>query len=233
MNNVRAPKLILTPDKEEWELFHVDKTSPDRYSLSYRPIAGQHGMVLIPQMLEREFLRVGRPEPGQKIVSQGRWECGPAALSMLLKESLWDVKRAMVASGWNNDDSGCSDENLIAAAKLLGYDLHPTLEPNGNACLLTVPSLNYKNKSHALCFNGIEMLDPNWGFKGRLWYGTEWGLETVCRYKRVITFKQFGCPEVPPRKKKVNLKKIKEQVLKQLLAKPTEDLIEDLFPAQD
>lgn len=230
MNDVRAPKLILTPDHEEWELFHVDK-STDRYSLSYKPVNGQHGMVLIPQMVEKEFVRQGRAEPNQKIINQGRWECGPAAMAMLLGESLWDVKRAMVASGWNNDDSGCSDDHLISAAKLLGHDLQSTLEPNGNPCLLTVPSLNYKNKNHALCFSGGEILDPNWGFKGRLWYGTEWGLETIYRYKRVITFKRFGCPEIPPRKKKVNLKKIKQEVLKQLLAKPTESLIEELFPS--
>lgn len=233
MKRVMAPKKLITSDNETWELFHTDTSIEYSHILSYRPEGATHGMVLRPSVIEQEFSRKGRTEPNQKIINQGRWECGPAALAMLLGESLWDVKRAMVHSGWNNDDAGCGDEQIILGAQKLGYELQATLEPDGNPCLLTVPSLNYRNKSHALCFNGKEMLDPNWGFKGRLWYGSEWGLDTVLRYKRVITFKKFGCSEIPKSKKKISLKKIKRDILDQLLSKSSEDLIEDLFPSNE
>ena len=233
MKKVMAPKKLLTSGNEKWELFYVDTSSDHFHMLSYRPEGGKDGVVLRPSVIEQEFSRKGRVEPDQKIINQGRWECGPAALAMLLGESLWEVKRAMVHSGWNNDDAGCSDEQIIMGAKKLGYELHATLEPDGNACLLTVPSLNYRNKSHALCFNGKEMLDPNWGFKGRLWYGSEWGLDTVLRYRRVITFKKFNCPEIENKKKKISLKKIKKEILDQLLLKTSEELIEDLFPSNN
>lgn len=215
-NNLRVPLKLIDPLKNEWEFKEESRNTEDyKFFLKYFSNNLNCGILLHPRMIETEFNRFHRPEPAKKIITQGRWECGPASLAMLLDESLRDVKKAMVACGWNNDDRGCSDKQLIDSAKLLGHEIHRTLEPNNNPCLITVRSLNYKKSNHAVFWNGSEILDPNWGYNGRFWYGTEWGPKTIHRIPRVITYKKYGCPDLPF-SKPTSVKKLKEQLVIQL-----------------
>jgi hypothetical protein len=46
-------------------------------------------------------------------------------------------------------------------------------------CILTVPSLNLKGRSHAVSWVNGELLDPNHGYAGRKTYGPDWGPFTV------------------------------------------------------
>ena len=150
-------------------------------TFSYVPEGQRHGMSLDAKMLEKNFSKKNRPSPISKIITQGRWECGPAALAMLLDESLREVKQACVHSGWNNDDHGINDNQIIQASALLGHIVKSTLEYKdiNQPCLLTVRSVNFDGMFHALCWNGFEILDPNFENIKRNSYGPDWEPKTV------------------------------------------------------
>jgi hypothetical protein len=164
-------------------------------------------------LLERDFTKELRPEPSQNIIKQGRWECAPASLAMLLDESLWDIKRALVHSGWNNDDYGCSTEQMIKASSLLGHEVYETKEAGNHPQVISLRSLNVKRSSHAIYWNGKEMLDPNWGFKGRLWWGCDWGPDVLNPSGKSLVKADSGCLKWERTFSRTSLKHIKRQIL--------------------
>lgn len=137
-------------------------------------------------MIETDFTRVGRPEPISNIVQQDKYGCSPAALSMLLGESYFRVKRAYAKFQWRNDNDGATDAMMLGAARMFGRDLvyvpqHAITKEVG-PCIVVVKSLNYENGAHAVVWNGSELLDPNWGYAGRKWWGVEWSPWTIGAY---------------------------------------------------
>ncbi len=185
LSKLRAPKVLFSHSGSKWVLADYDKDY--KYSLCYKKFDEESvrncAMVLSPFEVEQEFTRKHRNPPDAKITVQGRYECAAAALAMLLDEQLFFVKRAMGKLGWRNDDSGAGDDISIKAARLLGRDLI-SLDPkeipeNIGPCMVTVPSLNVPGMSHAVTWNGKEILDPNWGRPGRLYWGTEWAPWTM------------------------------------------------------
>lgn len=141
---------------------------------------------LVESKFKRKFI-----EPTAKIIEQGRWECGAAALAMLLGESLWNVKRALAKVGWNNDDRGVTSDKLIKAGLSLGYELIFTDKVKDHEpCLVTVPSLNVVKRTHAVCWTGQELLDPNLYDEKRKHYSPEWSLNALNRFDKVIRFKR-------------------------------------------
>lgn len=179
-----VPLIITTNDGEDWTL--AQSASRDSFFYSYRvPKLGVRCGVH-PSKIETEFSKSKRPEPNSKIITQGRWECGAASLAMFIDESLWDVKRALVHSGWNNDDNGVNCKQLVEAALKLGHNLEIRNELSLDPCLLTIKSLNVAGMFHSLCWNGSELLDPNWGNLKRFTYGPEWSPLTLPFLNRSI-----------------------------------------------
>lgn len=113
-----------------------------------------------------------------KLVIQGKYECAAAALAMLLDKELFFVKRAMGKAGWRNDDSGASDKIMAEAAYHFGYVIKRVrpekVIETGTPCILTVPSLNYEGRWHAVAWDGKRILDPNNGRPARNF----WPIET-------------------------------------------------------
>jgi hypothetical protein len=175
---MRAPSKIYDESGLAWEL--AGRASGPVGSLEYKSQALGVGAIVRPGDVETQFTRSGRPEPSSEIVRQGRWECGASALAMLLGESLWDVKRAAVAAGWNNDDRGLGTAAMIQAARILGHSIAATAGASASRPqVIMLPSLNLKNSRHAVYWDGRETLDPNWGYPGRKWWGVEWSPETI------------------------------------------------------
>lgn len=188
---IQAPQILEAEGSSSpWRLVSWDK---ERKSLAYKN-DNHKNLISIPIfLLEKHFPRKSRPEPSSKIIKQGRWECGPATLAMMLGESLWDVKRAMVKVGWNNDDGGCTDTQLINAASLLGHEVYRTLDSGNFPQILSTPSLNVKRMNHVVYWNGTELLDPNWGYKGRTFWGCEWGPEVIKTRSIALVKAETGC----------------------------------------
>jgi hypothetical protein len=141
------------------------------------------GIVMSPQDIELEFTRQGRPEPTTKIHVQGKWDCAAASLSMLLGVNPFFARNAMGKAGWRNDDRGASSWMEIEGARNLGVDLleihREDFKPGLGPCTVSIPSLNYKGRYHAVTWNGKETLDPNWGREGRKFWGCEWSPWTM------------------------------------------------------
>lgn len=136
-----------------------------------------------PYEVEKNFKRDGRPVPKSSIIQQGKYECLPTAIAMMLGESLFSIKRAMAKFEWRNDDKGATDEMAFKACQLLGYDLL-SLEPEDltedlGPCILNLRSLNVPRMNHAVTWKNQEILDPNWNRPGRLFWGTEWCPVTI------------------------------------------------------
>jgi ABC-type bacteriocin/lantibiotic exporter with double-glycine peptidase domain len=137
-----------------------------------------------PYQLEHDFAERDK-RPTQKIVTQGKYECGAAALAMATGHTLFNVKRALGRHGWRNDNYGLGSRPSIAAARDLGFDL--LYVPSRvmykfdelPTAVLTVPSLNYKGRWHAVTWLNGEMLDPNWDHGQRKTYGREWNPFTI------------------------------------------------------
>lgn len=227
LENVLAPRIL---SSSEFPVpFRLVEWDRERKSLTYQS-GSSSGLMCVPIfLLEKHFQRdkYHRPSPKQKIITQGRWECGPATLAMLLNESLWNVKRAMVKVGWNNDDRGCTDTQLINAAALLGHEVYRTKDEGLFPQILSIPSLNVKNMSHVIYWNGTEMLDPNWGYKGRLFWGCEWGPEVLRQRPTVLVRADSGCSKFEPPSKPTSIKALKKSIC-EILNAPKED---DKVPA--
>lgn len=141
--------------------------------------------------LELNYKRSFTEPFSQKIVEQGRWECAPASLAMLINEPLRTIKKELVKLGWNNDDYGCGSKMILEVAKKLGHNLILTSNVfYFEKCFISVPSVNMKDKSHALCWNGEEILDPNLYNEKRKHYSPEWTLNSILRNPLVIRYKR-------------------------------------------
>jgi hypothetical protein len=69
---------------------------------------------------------------------------------------------------------------MIKAAALLGHLLKESEQAkDSEPQIITLRSLNERGANHAVYWNGTEMLDPNWGYRGRNWWGVEWSPETI------------------------------------------------------
>lgn len=142
------------------------------------------GVVLRPQLIEVEF-HSREKNPIQTIVEQGKYECGPAALAMCTGHTLFNVKRAAGRHGWRNDSSGIGSEASHGCVQDLGFEMiylnrwRLALLDDVPSAILTVPSLNYKGKWHAVAWVGGEILDPNHGHPTRKTYGPEWNPHTI------------------------------------------------------
>lgn len=185
---VQAPEKLVALDNSQWELVkRKRKNSSSLYFeyksefLSYKNIDNQDILMTYSTLVEKEYTKKQRPEPISPIITQNRWDCGPAALAMLLGESFREVKQACVFSGWNNDDEGIYDYQIIQASALLGHIVKSTKDWNdlNQSCLLTVNSLNFKGRYHAVCWNGFEILDPNYKNLKRFSYGPDWEPITI------------------------------------------------------
>ena len=106
-------------------------------------------------------------------------------MAMATGHTLFNVKRAAGRYNWRNDSSGIGSEASIGAVRELGFEMiylnrremyHLNEVPT---CVLTVPSLNYKGRWHAVTWMNGEILDPNWGREGRNVYGKEWSPFTI------------------------------------------------------
>lgn len=189
----RAPQTIFSNNKEftlkranDFKVLHNYTESTHSSIETARPT----GLMLTSYQIESEFKREFI-HPQGSVITQGRWECAPASLAMLLGESLWTVKRALAKIEWNNDDRGTTPQMCLTAAKNLGYNLIFTKDVNDNEpCLITVCSLNMKDKTHAVFWNGSEILDPNLYNTHRKHYSPEWTLNSLLRYPKVIRFKR-------------------------------------------
>lgn len=205
--NLRIPNVLFDIDGEKWvneKLLNKDPFfSPNGkdYFYAYSRDNCHYGAAVNPIQIETSFSKKGRETPTQEIVQQGRWECGPASLSMMLNIPLWDVKRSLVKVGWNNDNYGVSSNKLIKAAHLLGFDIMRTLNPKDKPCLITVQSLNIKSAFHAVYFNGNQLLDPNYEKEGRNYYGVEWGPSTIRARGPFLAFRNEELVEFFPKKK--------------------------------
>lgn len=151
-------------------------------------------MTLHPVRIEKYFEILDRPTPKAKIIKQGKYECAAASLAMLLNKPLFDVKRALVKHGWNNDNKGCTSEAMVLAAREFGIDLLPIekkhLKPGIGPVELCVPSLNYSGRSHAVVWNGEEILDPNYGYDDRKVYSSGWAPWTIDAQNGMLVLKK-------------------------------------------
>lgn len=176
-----APLHLVSASGSEWELVGIDRrhNEPLEYKLKETKVS----VAITAVDVETDWTRKGRPEPTREIIVQGKYECAAASLAMLLGEKLFTVKRAMGKAGWRNDDRGAGDQVMMEAARYLGRDLlkigkYQFGEISGSASL-TLPSLNIKGMYHAVTWTGEEILDPNWGREGRVFWGCEWNPQTI------------------------------------------------------
>ena len=115
-----------------------------------------------------------------EFIRQGKYECAAACLAMLLGHTLFNVKQALGAVGWRNDSEGVWHHQTREVARMFERDL---ISGNKNAiknfnqfvipkvnmpnCMLTIPSMNYEGKFHAVTWLDGKILDPNNGVPGR------------------------------------------------------------------
>jgi hypothetical protein len=150
--------------------------------LLYRePDFGMSAQFKEPRQLEMAYTTHGRPEIDGGFVQQGKFECVPAAIANVLKTSMFEVRRALAAEGWRNDDYGCSTAIQLRALRNMGiHAAYTKIAPTDDkSCIVCVPSLNYPRALHAIGYDGEQMIDSNWGYKGRRWWGTEWKPRTI------------------------------------------------------
>jgi hypothetical protein len=105
---------------------------------------------------------------------------------MILNEPFYAVKKAFAKVGWHNDNRGVTSELDLKVARMFGRDLIETNKPVGKPCLITVPSLNLKDRWHAIAWDGKQILDPNYGYEGRKFWTPEWAPWTVAASKFLV-----------------------------------------------
>lgn len=145
------------------------------------------GFVINSHKAEMNFTRK-LIEPKGKYITQGKWECAPASLAMLLDVSLDLVLEALIDCGWENTEFGTTMDQLnLATKKILNKELIFSYDCRFETrSILTLPSLNVIGKSHAVFWDGKEILDPNFGFEGRKHYSPSWTVDTILKYNRII-----------------------------------------------
>lgn len=130
---------------------------------------------------------VGSKTPTE-LVPQGKYECGAAALAVLLGHTLFNVKRVLGDCGWRNDFDGVTEKQLRYAARAFGRDLvwcnYGMLDtmkyelPMPNA-VITIRSLNYKKKWHGIAYYEGQVIDPNFGMAGRKYWFADADLKCI------------------------------------------------------
>lgn len=223
-----VPQHIISASGSEWIILGLDKDG--KKSIEYQLKGTKVSVAVTPGEVEIDWTRKGRPEPKSAITVQGKYECAAASLAMLLGEKLFTVKRAMGKFGWSNDDRGASSLVMIEAARYLGRDLLEIgkyqIEPDMGPASLTLPSLNVEGMSHALTWNGTEILDPNWGREGRIFWGCEWNPKTLGATHALILLSKNLTDEQRVRQNKAHrknrsladIRKFSEQIMKELEA---------------
>lgn len=174
--------LILKDSKNN--LFHLDEefSVSDSHSYWGEINSAFCGFFLKSNRIEVEFKRDIVVPKTQEIVTQGTYECAAAAYSMLAKIPLEEVIKCLYALGWKNDQNGIGTELLEKASKvLLNKDLIYDHSSSNDPCMIIVPSLNLKGNSHALYWNGEEMIDPQFYNQNKLHYSPLWNLNSIYR----------------------------------------------------
>ena len=224
-NKYRVPYVIYGDEGSRWEFICVDEQDPRllRYWSDYYGA----GLSLSPGVIEKEFRVKYRRKPKTKIVVQDKWSCAASALAMITGEHIFFVKQAMGKAGWRNDEYGSSNAVLIEAARLLGKDLihvpRSEFSHDMGPAIITVPSLNYKGRAHAVAWNGKEILDPNYGRPGRKYYGVEWAPWTVNALsalvlldKRLPDHERQEIDKLTRKRDRDNIKIVRAAIFKQL-----------------
>jgi len=143
------------------------------------------GVIMRPFQVEQQFGDRPGKRPNGRIVTQPKWGCMAAAVAMATGHELYHVTQAFGRHGWRNDDSGCSWEPSLAGIRDLGFEMIYLSQrwlyqmDRVPTCIVTVPSLNYPKRSHALAWADGEILDPNFDRPGRFTYGREWNPFTI------------------------------------------------------
>jgi hypothetical protein len=174
---MRVPKHIINYSGEKYTFSGFDFTG---LRLIYSSKELLRNLVLAPSQIETRWSKVGRPKAQSIIINQDRWTCAPAAVAMLLDIGHFESKRGFAKAGWQNNDSGLSEEVLFKGVSHLGEMLVevPSLRENESGLILC-RSLNIPSLTHMVCWNGSEILDPNTSIAGRNWWGPEWSPETI------------------------------------------------------
>jgi hypothetical protein len=142
---------------------------------------------------------------------------------MATGHTLFNVKRLAGKAGWRNDSSGINWEASRHAYNSLGFSsiyLHKSRLWHLNevpSAVLTVPSLNYKGKWHAVAWVNGEILDPNMGYPGRKTYGPDWNPHTI------------GCSGAEILLKPMS--RIQLEDIKTLVLRVDEDMVEAIMEA--
>ena len=127
---------------------------------------------------------VGNRAPSE-IVRQGKYECGAAALAILLGHTLFNVKSVLGEYGWRNDYQGVSESQLRACARAFGRDLVWCNTAMVKAMkklpdsILTLESLNYKKRYHGVAYFKGEVIDPNFGDEARKYWFADADVEKM------------------------------------------------------
>lgn len=174
---LRVPQVLSNQNFETFESINFRLTSG---KFVYISSDSEERISLLPHEIEKTWLKLGRPEPKASVIRQGRFECAPASVAMLMGLSLFEVKRAFAKTGWNNDDRGISLDQITQGVRLLGGNLEISeTKISEEPSILLLDSLNMAGMKHVVCWNGEEILDPNFGNPGRNWWGPEWSPETI------------------------------------------------------
>ena len=130
--------------------------------------------------IEEKFKRdIVEPKSNQ-LITQGTWECAAASLSMLINIPFKDVKDCLTSLGWQNDEEGLGIDSMTVATKILiNKTLTSSFENFYDPSILTVPSINLKGRSHAVFWDGKELLDPQFHNENKKHYSPLWTPDTL------------------------------------------------------
>lgn len=225
MKKDRVPKHIVDEDGISWAYSGEDKDEPGQL-VYYSEYYGDT-LSMLPRQVETLFKVKYRRKPKTEIVVQDKWSCAASALAMITGDHIFFVKQAMGKCGWRNDEYGASDRVLIEATRLLGKDLiripRSDFSEDMGPALITVPSLNYKDRAHGVAWNGKEILDPNYGRPGRKFWGPEWAPWTmhavnalILINKRLPDYERQEIDRLTRKRDRDKIRELRTEIFKQL-----------------
>ena len=175
MKQIRAPKIIEDTSGERFILVPEGSTLKGAYCYAFEKSPNLR-IILRPKQIEKQFIR--NKEVSPKVVTQGKYECAIASLSMLTKVSIDRVREVSLSKGWQVEE-GVSLALTKKILRALGFrsmfhDRFPQQE-----CLVHADSINVTHMGHCLYFDGKNILDPQTHNQNFLWYGPDWGPEEI------------------------------------------------------
>lgn len=180
----RVPLQIV--DDEDGTVLTFDRIRANTNALIYNAPSLKMDVALAPEIVMKEFVTPHQVPIHTPIIRQGKYECLPAAVAMLIGHTLFNVKRVMGKHGWCNDDRGAGFRVEQATIRDFGGDLIwagrsvlrelGTNVPDGT---VDVSSLNVEGMGHAVTWRSGEIVDPNFGNRERRYWGAEWAPWTM------------------------------------------------------